>query len=133
MILLDTHALVWFAEDNPRLGRRTTALVNAALLREEVTVSAISFWGITMLVEKRRLRLELPAREVRRKVLEQGIREIALTGDVAIEAARLGGFHGDPADRMIVATAQSSDATLVTADDAILTWRGRLNTQDARR
>jgi len=133
VILLDTHALVWFAEDNPRLGRRTTARVNAGLAREDVAVAAISFWEITMLFQKRRLRLELPPTDVRRKVLEQGIQEVAIAGDVAIEAARLAAFHGDPADRLIVAVAQSRDAVLVTADDAILEWRGRLRTQDARR
>ena len=133
MILLDTHALVWFAEDNPRLGRRTTAMVNAGLAREDVAVAAISFWEITMLFQKRRLRLDLPPTDVRRKVLEQGIQEVAIAGDVAIEAARLAAFHGDPADRLIVAVAQSRDAVLVTADDAILEWRGRLRTQDARR
>jgi prevent-host-death family protein len=45
--VLDTHALVWFAEDHPQLGRRTTTLVNGALARDELAVSAISFWEIT--------------------------------------------------------------------------------------
>lgn len=108
-------------------------MVNAALQREEVAVASISFWEIAMLFEKRRLRLELSPTDVRRKVLEQGIQEITIAGDIAIEAARLPAFHGDPADRMIVAAALLRDATLVTADDAILRWRGRLRTQDARR
>lgn len=133
MTVLDTHALVWFAEDHPRLGRRTTNVVNAALARDELAVSAISFWEIAMLVDKGRLRLDLSPNAMRRKVLEHGIRETALTGDVAIEAARLPSFHGDPADRMIVATSLATGATLVTADDAILRWRGKLKMQDARR
>jgi PIN domain nuclease of toxin-antitoxin system len=131
--VLDTHALVWFAEDHRHLGRRTTNLVNAALARDELAVSAISFWEITMLVDKGRLRIDLSPSGMRRKVLEHGIREIGLTGDVAIEAARLPAFHGDPADRMIVATSLSAGATLVTADDAILSWRAKLKLQDARR
>lgn len=133
MTVLDTHALVWFAEDHPRLGRRTTNLVNAALVRDELAVSAVSFWEITMLVDKGRLRIDLSPGGMRRKVLEHGVREIVLTGDVAIEAFRLSSFHGDPADRMIVATSLSTGATLVTADDAILSWRGKLKIQDARR
>jgi PIN domain nuclease of toxin-antitoxin system len=131
--VLDTHALVWFAEDHPHLGRRTTILVNRALARDELAVSALSFWEITMLVDKGRLRMDLPPSGMRRKVLEQGVREIVLAGDLAIEAARLPAFHGDPADRMIVATALATGATLVTADEAILGWRGKLKTQDARR
>jgi PIN domain nuclease of toxin-antitoxin system len=124
---------VWFAEDHPRLGRRTASLVDAALARDELAVSAASFWEITMLVDKGRLRLDLSPNNMRRKVLEHGIREIGLTGDVAIDAARLPSFHGDPADRMIVATSLSSGATLVTADDAILSWSGKLKVRDARR
>jgi PIN domain nuclease of toxin-antitoxin system len=133
VIVLDTHALVWFAEDNPHLGDRTTALVNAALSREEVAVASITFWEIAVLCEKRRLRLDLTPIEFRRKALDQGLQEIAIAGDIAIEAARLASFHGDPADRIIVAAALAHDAVLVTADRTILGWRGRLRKQDARR
>ena len=133
MILLDTHVLIWFAEDNPHLGKRAVQLTDAALQRDEVAVSAISFWEITMLVEKRRLYLDVTPTAMRRRVLEQGIREVALSGPIGIAAAQLTGFHGDPADRMIVATALSIGAELLTADDQILRWREPLRRHDARR
>jgi PIN domain nuclease of toxin-antitoxin system len=133
VIVLDTHVLVWFAEDNPRLGTRATRLTDGALQRDEVTVSAISFWEIAMLVEKRRLSLDLAPAALRHQVLAQGVRELALGGAIGIAAAQLTGFHPDPADRMIVATALSVGAILVTADDVILRWRGPLRTHDARR
>jgi PIN domain nuclease of toxin-antitoxin system len=133
VILLDTHVLIWFAEDSPQLGPHTAKLTDAALQRDEVMVSAISFWEIAMLAEKRRLKLLLSPVTLHRRVLEQGIRELAVSGAVGIAAAQLPNFHADPADRLIVASALSLEATLITADESILEWRSALKTFDARR
>lgn len=133
MIVLDTHVLVWFAEDHPRLGPRTIRLTDAALQRDEVLVSAVSFWEIAMLADKQRLTLLVSPTALRRSVLEQGVREVVVNGAVAIAAAQLADFHGDPADRLIVASALSIGATLVTADRSILGWQGSLKCHDARR
>jgi PIN domain nuclease of toxin-antitoxin system len=133
VIVLDTHVLVWFAEDNPRLGARATKLTDAALNRNEVAVSAISFWEIAMLAAKGRLALEVSPAAFHRRVLEQGVREVGVSGTIAIAAAHLEKFHADPADRIVVATAISLGARLLTADDPVLRWRGSLRTHDARR
>lgn len=133
MLLLDTHVLIWFAEDNPRLGARAAKLADAALRRDEVLVSAVSFWEIAMLVDKGRMELALAPRAMRQKVLEQGIREVPLNGAVAINAAQLTEFHGDPADRFIVASALVEGAALLTADASILRWTGILKRHDAHR
>jgi PIN domain nuclease of toxin-antitoxin system len=132
MLLLDTHVLIWFAEDSPRLGARATKLADAALQRDQVMVSALSFWEVAMLVDKGRVDLELSPAAMRQTVLEQGIREVALNGAIAISAAQLAEFHGDPADRFIVATALAEGATLLTADRPILQWKGSLKRHDAR-
>ena len=133
MILLDTHVLVWFAEGHPSLGPRTTRLTDAALRRDEVLVAAVSFWEIAVLLAKARLQMDLSPMAFRQKVLEQGVREMTLTGAIGIAAAELPAFHDDPADRMIVATALSLDARLATADRRILGWGGRVRAHDARR
>lgn len=133
MIILDTHVLIWFAEDVSDLGRRAAAEADEALHRDALAVSAISFWEIAMLARKGRLALTERPAAVRRRVLEQGIREIAMDGTIGIGAADLTGFHGDPADRIIVASALANDAILITADQLIRRWRGPLKTKDARR
>lgn len=133
MIVLDTHVLLWLAEDSPDLGRRASRRTDVALGHDEVFVAAISFWEIAMLAAKGRLRLEITPAATRHKALEQGIREVPLSGTIGIAAAQLAAFHGDPADRMIVATALSLGATLVTADESILSWKGMLRRFDARR
>ncbi|MBI4514723.1 MAG: type II toxin-antitoxin system VapC family toxin [Deltaproteobacteria bacterium] len=98
-----------------------------------MVVSAISFWEAAMLAGKRRLQLDLSLTAMRRAVIEQGIREIVISGAIGIAAAQLPDFHGDPADRLIVATALSLDATLLTADESILGRTGPLHSRDARR
>lgn len=132
MILLDTHALLWLESGSRRLGARSRRLVDRALARDELAVSAISFWEVAMLAAKERLALARPAEKLRDELLASGLVEVPLTGDVAIGATRLDRFHQDPADRFIVATALAAAATLVTADSRILEWEGGVKLQDAR-
>lgn len=132
MILLDTHALLWLEAGSERLGSRTRRLVDRALADAALGVSAITFWEIGMLIAKERLALARPAERLRAELLGSGLVELPLTGDAALAAARLESFHADPADRLIVATALASSATLVTADSRILDWPGRVKRQDAR-
>ena len=56
-----------------------------------------------------------------------------LSAEIALLAAELEDLHGDPIDRIIVATALIEDAVLLTADHAILEWSGKVRRQDARR
>jgi PIN domain nuclease of toxin-antitoxin system len=133
VVLLDTHALIWVVEGNGRLGRRASRLVDAELQADRLGVASISFWEIAMLVKRGRLTVEPSVDQWRLRVLGLGVEEIPLTGDVAISAVRLPDLHHDPADRLIVATAMATGATLVTANDRILRWPGTLNRHDARR
>jgi PIN domain nuclease of toxin-antitoxin system len=61
----------------------------------------------------------------RASVLRQGIQEISIDGEIAITAGELPAIHGDPVDRMLVATALVRGITLVTADDVLLQWQLR--------
>ena len=131
MILLDTHAALWFAMDNGLLGKRSQRTIDRALEDDQLAVSVISFWEITLLIAKRRVRSIDSAAETRDFILRAGIGELPLTGEIAILAGELEGLHGDPADRFIVATAIAHDAMLVTADDRLLQWRHGLRRHNA--
>lgn len=61
-----------------------------------------------------------------------GVREVPLSAEIAIRASDLDNLSGDPLDRMIVATALVEEASLMTADQRILDWPGRLRRHDAR-
>ena len=84
-----------------------------------------------MRAQKGRLDLGQHLDTWREDVIRNGIIEIPVNGVIAARAALLTGIHGDPADRIIVATALEGHR-LVTADDRILNWSGQLSTFDAR-
>ena len=131
--MLDTHVLVWLDEGSSRLGPRARAALERAFRAEELAVSAISFWEIAMLQRKGRLELDVGLGEWRAELLRMGVVEVPVSGRIGILAAQLENFHGDPADRMIVATARSAGAPLLTADERILDWAPRRSCRDARR
>ncbi|MDO8751682.1 MAG: type II toxin-antitoxin system VapC family toxin [Dehalococcoidia bacterium] len=132
-LLLDTHALVWLVEGDQRLGRDGRELAEVALRADTIMVSAISFWELAMLSKHRRLVLAYSMDIWRRTVLQLGIAEVPMAGDIGIIAAELDGLPGDPADRIIMATALLRGCTLLTADERILGWGGTLPRHDARR
>ena len=86
-----------------------------------------------MLVQKQRLSLSTPVSQWMQDLLQQGLYEIHVTGKIGIIASELAEFHGDPADRLIVATAISNSATLITADENILNWEGNAQRRNARK
>lgn len=132
MILLDTHALIWLDSGSSRLGVNAHHLIDQSLKDNDLFVSAISFWEVGMLVEKGRLKLQLDLFVWRLSLLDNGLQEIPLQGDTALSSACLSDFHGDPADRIIVATAIRAGASLCTADEKILNWKEKLLRLDAR-
>lgn len=132
MILLDTHVLVWMDEDNSKLGQRARGFIEKAFRGDEVAVSVISFWECALLAAKDRITLPAPMATWRSELLANGLIELSLDGPTAILAAQLEGLHKDPADRFIAAAAIRHHATLVTADDRLLTGGNGLAVQDAR-
>lgn len=130
-VLLDTHAAIWLATDNASLGKRSRALANEALAVDRLAVASISFWEIAMLIAKGRLQALMPPADLRARLLDAGMNEIALTGEIALLAAGLDGLPGDPADRFIAASAIVHQATLVTADERLLDWKHGLKRQNA--
>ena len=131
MMLVDTHVLVWAVENNPRLGVQARLEVDAALASDTLTISAISFSEIAMLVYKGRLEVDEALDPWRQKLLDAGLVEIPVSGGIGIRAIDLHGLHSDPADRIIVATARELGATLLTADRRLLDWHGSLRRLDA--
>jgi PIN domain nuclease of toxin-antitoxin system len=133
VILLDTHALVWAAADDRKLGRRSRRLIEKHWAEGEVLACALSFWEVALLHDSGRIELPLPAAQWRAQRLDSGLGEIPVDGAIAIRAAGLGGLPGDPIDRLIVAAALERGATLVTADQRLLGWEHALERHDARR
>ena len=125
--MLDTHALVWLIAGDDQLHAATRQRIEAAAQQQQLWISAITPWEIGMLVAKGRLVLDRDVMDWLHAALSlPGIRLAPLDPAVAVASTRLPGeVHGDPADRLIVATARALGATLITADAALLAY-GRL-------
>ena len=118
MIVLDTHAWVWWLGDPSLLSRPAREAIDAAAARSELYVSAISVWEVALLVARGRLELTMDLDDwVRRAEALPFITYVPVDNAVALRSVRLGeAFPEDPADRMIVATATGLGAPLVTKD-----------------
>lgn len=137
-LLLDTHIWVWYVEgDRARFSPRIEPLIEAAVARGEVFVSAISVWELAQLEALRRLELAQDVRTwVGAALSFPGMRLRGLTPSIAIESTRLpGAIHRDPADRIVIATSRLTGAAVVTCDRLILSYarEGHVRVVDARR
>ena len=123
MIVLDTHIWVWWVLDDARLSQSQEEII-AANEADTIGVSAISCWEIAKAIEKKRLELPLTLQIWFDRALSYpGIRMLELTPRISIESTQLPeGFHRDPADQIIVATARVNDCPLVTSDQKILDY-----------
>lgn len=121
-ILIDTHVWLWVAGgETGRFRRRTIDLIDTAARESRLLLAAISLWEVAMLEAKGRIQLELPCGEwLKRARRNTGVMVAPLETEIAALSAALPGLHGDPADRMIVATALHHGATLLTEDDRIV-------------
>lgn len=127
-LLLDTHVWIWLMQGgDTRLsgGSALQAIVDAGR-HSGIAVSAISVWEVAMLEAKGRLVLGSPISEwIEASLSAPGIAMAPLSPTIAIDSTRLpGDFHGDPADRILVATARHLRCPLVTADRRILDYSG---------
>jgi PIN domain nuclease of toxin-antitoxin system len=113
LIILDTHIFVWLNLQYEKIPRKIfDAIVEESILG----VSAISLWEIAMLVQKGRIELPKSVLEWFEDVLPAPkIKLLPITPEVAARSGSLS-IHGDPADRMIAATAIVHDCYLATVD-----------------
>lgn len=118
MIVVDTHAWLWWVSEPGRLGKGARRSLEAA---KRIGVPAICCLEVATLVNRGRITLDRPALEWMRDALgSRGVDLLPLTPAVAVKAADLpANFPGDPADRIITATAILESAVLVTKDDRI--------------
>ena len=135
MLVLDTHVLVWLVNGSPRLGVKAKRLIDRAGVQNEIFVSAITPMEIGMLVAKSRLALSKDVLDwINEALTRPGIALVPLLPEIAVAGTRLPGSpHGDPADKLIIATARHLGAPVVTADRKILTYsrQGHLQAANA--
>jgi PIN domain nuclease of toxin-antitoxin system len=120
-VLLDTHVWLWWLLGQPDLPRREREALDEAAKRDPPLISAISLWEAQMLHSRRRLKLSMPFGRWLREAAAPDVVKIApFDVEVVLAVNALPErFHGDPADRLIVATARALDVALATHDHNI--------------
>ncbi len=123
-LLLDTCAVIWMASGAPLSSQASSAIDEAFAAGTELRVSPITAWEIGLLASKGRLPATVPPIELFRSFVEaDGVGLSAMSPEILVESSFLpGDMHGDPADRIVIATARSEDLTIVTRDQAILNY-----------
>lgn len=123
-ILLDTHVWLWVMTANSILKPDFRKAFENSLKTHGVLISPISIWEIGMLVEKKRIEIEMDTQEWIDQALDiPGMKLSAMTPRIAIQSTRLPGIiHADPADRILIATAHEENAVLVTCDEKLLKY-----------
>ncbi len=120
-LLLDTHIWIWWLTPVSPLKRAERVALDAAAEAGELCLSAISMWEAQLLHSRQRLDLPLPFADWLARATDSGVLSVlALDRDVIVALDGLPtAFHGDPADRLIVATARAHGLPLATRDQAI--------------
>jgi PIN domain nuclease of toxin-antitoxin system len=114
-LLLDTHALIWWATLNPKLSSKVRKAI--ADERNDVFVSAASAWEIAIKVRIGKLEWPAQAGSVNAYALDQGFRPLAISLMHAELAGQLRIAHKDPFDRVLIVQAQTEEMLVASNDD----------------
>ncbi len=121
-ILLDTHLLLWAADDGTRLPAKARALISDS--RNQLVYSAASLWEIAIKSGLGRDDFQVDPRILRRRLVENDYEELAVTGEHAVMVDGLPSIHKDPFDRLLVAQAMVEGITLLTSDEIMAQYPG---------
>ncbi len=125
LVLLDTHIWIWLMNGSPNMLKEDAIkLIESLVPVSGIRVSAISVWEVGMLESKERIRFPISCSDwIAQALNAPGLSLAPFSPDIAIESSRLPGeFHGDPADRIIVATARKLNTLLITHDKQMMTY-----------
>lgn len=123
-VVLDTHSWIWWISSPGELSAAGRKAIDSAAGQSAIYVSSISVWEISSLVQRKRLRLTVDVKDwISRCEALPFLNFVPVDNLIAFNANRLVDYaHRDPADRMIIATAELLAATVITRDQKILDY-----------
>jgi PIN domain nuclease of toxin-antitoxin system len=123
-VVFDTHVFIWHMFADPQLSLKFQKNMERYQNDHPVLLSPMTLWEVGMLSQKGRILLEMDCLDwVEQSLLDPGFELAPLTPQIAVMSSFLpGNFHGDPVDRILVATALNNHAVLVTCDEKILEY-----------
>lgn len=119
-LLLDTHILIWVAQDSPLLSPKARALI--ANLDHELYFSAASLWELAIKNSLSRTGSVIDTARLRRQLLLNGYTELPITSAHAMAVENLPPIHRDPFDRLLFAQASTESLQLLTADALLVQY-----------
>ena len=121
-LILDTHVWIWLINRDKRISPELLRKINKAAERSTLYISAISVWEVCILAMKERIVFSCPVNEwIKTATAAPGLITLPLSNEVCLESTQLpGDFHGDPANRIICASARLYRSLLLTADKQII-------------
>jgi len=124
LIVLDTHTWVWFVSNPELLSKASRKAIDAAIMKKAIFISSISAWEVAQLAVKERLELTIPIDDwIAQSERLPFFQFLPVDNSIAIKSVNLPDpFHKDPADRIIVATAITIGAPVITKDEKLLKY-----------
>jgi PIN domain nuclease of toxin-antitoxin system len=123
-LLVDSHALMWFAAGHPRLSKRArSAITEPGNIR---WVSVASWWEIAIKVSTGKLDLETSFADFVRRRHDEGFRTLGIEPAHAAELVNLPFHHRDPFDRMLIAQALHEGMPICTDDGEFAAYGVRI-------
>jgi len=138
MVILDTHVWIWIVNGDEKIKKAGfLKIIEKAVKNNEILIPAICTWEVAMLAAKGRISISGNTLEwIHNASTAPGTRIYPLSPEIAYESTVLpGDFHGDPSDRLIVATARITGGTLLTFDRQIIEYsrQGHVKTAAIKR
>ena len=123
-VLLDTHMLLWAANEPGRIPKAVLSLINSS--ENELLFSAASLWEVVLKSSLGRDDFKVDARLLRRGLLDNGYIELPITSEHAVIVDNLPPSHKDPFDRILVAQAMAEGVMLITTDRKLEAYPGSI-------
>ncbi len=123
-VIFDTHVFLWYMFGKPMFSQKFQNEISRVQKLHPILISPMSIWEIGMFAQRNRISLEMDYLEwVEQALTDPGFTMTSFSPQVAIMSSRLPGeVHGDPVDRILIATAFETHAVLVTCDEKILEY-----------
>jgi len=115
--LLDTHAVIWYAEDSSELPKKVIDIIDNP--ENEIYISAVSLWEIALKVSLGKLDLELPLDEFLTNIRNRDFVFLQIEDEYLNKLLGLSFVHKDPFDRLIISSALAEGLTIITIDENI--------------
>ena len=115
--LLDTHAIIWLAENSYKLPLKIKEIIRQS--ENEIYISSVSLWEIAIKMNLDKLDLDFTLGELLIAVKENDFCVLQIEDDYLKNLSELPFLHKDPFDRLLISTALAEDLTIITIDENI--------------